>query len=81
VNILPRSGEEYLRVKGLYGEWAKEALLLGGTVSAEHSVGKLKRGYLKIMYGERHMREMRELKAAFDPKGLLGKGTMFALDE
>jgi D-lactate dehydrogenase (cytochrome) len=51
--------------------------MLGGTVSAEHGIGKLKRKYLDAMMGERYLNEMAELKRAFDPNGILGRGNMF----
>jgi D-lactate dehydrogenase (cytochrome) len=50
--------------------------MLGGTVSAEHGIGKLKSKYLYVMMGERYMNEMAELKRAFDPNGILGRGNM-----
>lgn len=77
VNILPRSGEEYKRGKELFKKWAARVTEMGGAVSAEHGVGKLKADFLMIMYGEEHIREMAELKAEFDPKGTLGTGNLF----
>ena len=40
-------------------------------------MGKAKAGFLKIMYGAEHIREMKAVKAALDPKGLLGRGNLF----
>jgi D-lactate dehydrogenase (cytochrome) len=76
VNLLPRDGGEFDRCKALIAEWARKVTEMGGTVSAEHGVGKLKRDALRIMYGEEHISEMAALKRIFDPKGLLGAGTM-----
>lgn len=78
VNILPNNAQDYQKGKELYREWAVEATRLGGAVSAEHGVGKLKANFLAVMYGEDHLAEMAALKAAFDPKGLLGSGNLFA---
>ena len=77
VNILPRNGEEYRRGKELFKTWAAKVTEMGGAVSAEHGVGKLKADFLKIMYGEAHIAEMAKLKAVFDPKGALGTGNLF----
>jgi D-lactate dehydrogenase (cytochrome) len=77
VNILPRNEEDYKKGKALYAEWAAEVTKLGGAVSAEHGVGKLKANFLTVMYGQNHIDEMAALKATFDPKGLLGTGNMF----
>ncbi len=78
VNILPRDMDEYKRGKAVLTEWAKEASRLGGAVSAEHGVGKLKAPFLEFMYGEEHIREMAKLKSAFDPDCALGRGNLFA---
>lgn len=77
VNILPRNAEDYKKGKELYARWATEVTELGGAVSAEHGVGKLKANFLRVMYGENHINEMATLKAIFDPEALLGAGNMF----
>ena len=76
-NILPKNEEEMIKAKHLYGRFIAQAIMLGGTVSAEHGIGKLKRNYLYAMYGERYLNEMAQLKKAFDPKGILGRGNVF----
>ena len=76
-NILPKDETEAQKAKHLYGRFVAQAIMLGGTVSAEHGIGKLKSKYLKVMYGERFLNEMAELKKAFDRNGILGRGNMF----
>lgn len=78
VNILPRDDLEQLAARETYARFVERAVSLGGTVSAEHGVGKIKREYLRVLYGERHLREMAELKRAFDPACVLGRGNIFA---
>ncbi len=46
----------------------KKQLGLGGTISAEHGIGKAKRDYLLMMYGEANIRKMAALKKIFRPK-------------
>ena len=77
VNILPRDAAEAAAAREIYGRFVERAVSLGGTVSAEHGVGKIKREYLRALYGERHLREMAELKRAFDPACVLGRGNVF----
>ncbi len=77
VNILPGDGEEYKRGKAMFKQWAAVVTKMGGAVSAEHGVGKLKADFLTIMYGAKHIEEMAALKAVFDPKGTLGAGNLF----
>ena len=76
-NILPKDSDEATRARHIYGRCVAQAIMLGGTVSAEHGIGKLKRKYLAAMMGERYLSEMAEIKRAFDPKGILGRGNMF----
>jgi D-lactate dehydrogenase (cytochrome) len=77
VNILPRDLAEYQRGKALYLELARRALGWGGTVSAEHGIGKLKKPMLQLMYGEAGIAAMRAVKRVFDPAGRLNPGNVF----
>jgi len=78
VNILPRDDREAAKAWEIYGRFIRRAVEAGGTISAEHGIGKLKRDYLVELYGEQHLREMGALKEAFDPAGILGRGNMFS---
>jgi D-lactate dehydrogenase (cytochrome) len=77
VNILPKDAAEATRAKHLYGRFIAQGIMLGGTISAEHGIGKIKSKYLYVQYGERYLGEMAELKRAFDPNGILGRDNMF----
>lgn len=76
-NILPKTDAEAERARHLYGRFVAQSIMLGGTVSAEHGIGKLKSKYLYVQYGERFLNEMAELKKAFDPNRILNRGNMF----
>lgn len=78
VNILPRDDDEATKAREIYLQFLKRAATLGGTLSAEHGIGKLKRDYLPLFYSEANLREMAALKRAFDPAGVLGRGNIFA---
>lgn len=78
VNILPRDDREAESARAIYLRFVRKAVELGGTISAEHGIGKLKREYLRELYGEQHLKEMARLKRAFDPAGILGRGNIFA---
>lgn len=78
VNILPANPDDYLRGKALYLEWARRVVAMGGTVSAEHGIGKLKTAMLEIMYGPAAIAQMRAVKRVFDPKMQINRGTLFA---
>ncbi len=76
-NMLPKDADEAEKARHIYGRCVAQAIMLGGTVSAEHGIGKLKRKYLAAMMGERYLNEMAELKSVFDPNCILGRGNMF----
>ena len=78
VNILPRNDEEGAHARKLYVEFLEYAASVGGTLSAEHGIGKLKRDYLRLFYNDAQLREMAALKKAFDPNGILGRGNIFS---
>lgn len=81
VNTIPRNIDEYSRAKELYLEWAERISAMGGAVSAEHGVGKLKVPFIKKMYATEEIKEMRMLKKIFDPDMIFNRGTMFSYDE
>jgi FAD/FMN-containing dehydrogenase len=76
-NILPRSGPEADRARALMVEFATKAVELGGTVSAEHGLGKHKRHLLEIQYRPEEIDRMKAVKRRLDPKNLLGRGNLF----
>ena len=76
-NMLPKTDAEAEKARHLYGRFVAQSVMLGGTVSAEHGIGKLKSKYLYVQFGERFLNEMAELKRAFDPRGILNRGVMF----
>jgi D-lactate dehydrogenase (cytochrome) len=78
VNILPRDDAEGARARELYVEFLKYAASVGGTLSAEHGVGKLKRDYLGLFYTDAQLRAMASVKKALDPNGILGRGNIFS---
>jgi D-lactate dehydrogenase (cytochrome) len=78
VNILPRDDAEAARAWELYVQFLKHAAAAGGTLSAEHGVGKLKREYVRLFYSDDQLREMAALKRAFDPNVILGRGNIFS---
>lgn len=76
VNILPRDPGELETGLALYKEFAAKAVELGGTVSAEHGIGKIKRKFLDVMYTPAHLAEMKALKLALDPQAMINPGNI-----
>jgi D-lactate dehydrogenase (cytochrome) len=80
MNMLPKNEEEYNKGKIIYRNIYRKAVDLGGTVSAEHGIGKLKTEYLLDMYEEKIMSKMAEIKKVLDPNLILGVGNIFSED-
>ncbi len=81
LNMLPRTAAELAQARSVYRALALQAVALGGTVSAEHGIGKIKRGLLAEMVGPAVISAFQALKSAADPAWILGRGTMFAMRE
>jgi FAD/FMN-containing dehydrogenase len=65
------------RATRVLAELAREAVALGGTVSAEHGLGKRKAHLLQLQYAPQHLEAMRAVKRRLDPQGILGRGTLW----
>jgi FAD/FMN-containing dehydrogenase len=77
VNLLPRGPEDAKRAEDLMEDFARKVISLGGTVAAEHGIGKQKTNLLKLMYSAEEIEAMKDVKRHLDPKWLLGRGNIF----
>ena len=64
------------RIEAAVEETLRRVIALGGTVSAEHGLGKLKRRWIHLQLSERQMEVMKHLKHALDPAGTLSPGNI-----
>lgn len=80
VNILPRNMDDLARGMELYQTFARRVVVLGGSVSAEHGIGKIKSKFLHLMYSPEDIQKMRAVKLALDPQGMLNPGDIFSLE-
>ncbi|HLJ15218.1 MAG TPA: FAD-binding oxidoreductase, partial [Bryobacteraceae bacterium] len=76
VNVLPRNQQEFECAKDLMIEFARQAVALGGTVSAEHGLGKRKAYLLSMQYSSAEIEAMKQVKRRLDPQWLLGVGNL-----
>ncbi|GAA4690856.1 hypothetical protein GCM10023215_29530 [Pseudonocardia yuanmonensis] len=60
-----------------YGEIMELAMGLGGTITGEHGVGRLKKPWLEDYLGPDVMSLDRRVKDALDPWGILNPGSVF----
>jgi FAD/FMN-containing dehydrogenase len=77
VNIFPASEEDIAEGKRLMRDFAIKSVELGGTIAAEHGLGKRKRDFLPLLYSEAEIAAMKAVKERLDPKWLLGRGNLF----
>ncbi|MBN1592317.1 MAG: FAD-binding oxidoreductase [Candidatus Coatesbacteria bacterium] len=82
-NFIAANGPEMAFAKGLYLGLAKKVVAFGGTISAEHGVGKKSIEidgrdvpYLQLMYGERGLADISAVKRILDPDFVLNVGNM-----
>ncbi len=64
---LPHAIEEIFRL----------TVSLGGTLSGEHGIGYSQKRYMPIAFSAQELGLMKQIKAAFDPKGLLNPDKIF----
>jgi FAD/FMN-containing dehydrogenases len=50
---------------------------LGGTISGEHGIGLIQKGYMDIVFDSAQLRLMRGIKQVFDPNNILNAGKIF----
>ncbi|HEX5114100.1 MAG TPA: FAD-linked oxidase C-terminal domain-containing protein [Pseudonocardiaceae bacterium] len=72
------SADERARAKRAFDQIMAIALELGGTVTGEHGVGRIKQDWLATEIGPVGLRVHRALKAALDPENLFNPGAMFS---
>jgi len=76
-NFFPRDEKEKELVEKILIQAIKKGINLGGTISAEHGIGKFKHKYLEMMYGKEGIAEMVRIKKQLDPYCILGLNNIF----
>lgn len=75
-NFIARDAEELRRIEKVVEATLHDVLAVGGTVAAEHGIGKLKRKWLPLQMSPIQQRVMRAMKHELDPLGLLAPGNV-----
>ena len=76
-NFIARTGEEKIIAMEIDDLMAKKAVALGGCVSAEHGIGKMKRRQLALQYPAPIINAMKAVKKELDPMGIMAPGNIF----
>lgn len=69
--------EEFKNCMNARAEMYSEAILLGGTIAAEHGIGLEKKSYIKSTVDSSAIDYMKMIKQVFDPKNILNPGKIF----
>ena len=80
VNFLWDDEDEVNRVKTAVDTLLRDVIALGGSLSAEHGIGILRAPHLPLEHSPRLVALQRDLKRAFDPRGLLNPGKIFPVE-
>ncbi len=73
--IMTETGEKPDNYEDLSDDLFKLAISLGGTITAEHGVGKIRNKKLGLQYSQKHLEIMKGIKRVFDPNNILNPGT------
>jgi len=73
----PTDPEQRLRAEIAYGQVMDLATSLGGTITGEHGVGRLKKAWLPSYLGPDVMELNHRIKSAFDPFNILNPGAIY----
>ena len=76
-NFIARDSVEREAVERVIEATLRHVLSVGGTVSAEHGIGKLKRRWLPLQATPAQLGVMRAVKRELDPLGILAPGNIF----
>lgn len=75
-NFIARDARELATIEGVIEETLKRVLALGGTVAAEHGIGKIKRRWLPLQMNGLQIAMMTAVKRELDPLGILAPGNI-----
>lgn len=76
-NYIARDAQELEAIERVVEETLRSVVAMGGTVSAEHGIGKLKRRWLPLQLSPIELGVMRSVKRELDPLGILAPGNIF----
>ncbi len=75
-NFIASDGAELERIEAVVEATLKHVISIGGTVSAEHGIGKIKRRWLPLQATPLQLGVMRAVKRELDPLGILAPGNI-----
>jgi glycolate oxidase len=75
-NFIAHDADELRRIEAVVEQTLREVISMGGTVAAEHGIGKIKRKWLPLQMSPLQVRAMQAVKRELDPAGILAPGNV-----
>ncbi len=69
------------KVKKACDEILAACIQQGGTISGEHGIGLEKKGSMKVLFNEKEISAMKDIKKVFDPQGIMNPNKIFPVTE
>jgi FAD/FMN-containing dehydrogenase len=76
-NFIAENEEMLARINAAVEATLHSVIAIGGTVSAEHGLGKLKRHWMPLQMNAKQRGVMQALKNTLDPRGIFAPGNIF----
>lgn len=75
-NFIAKDPSDLRLINAAIEDTLLHVISIGGTVSAEHGLGKLKQAWLGLQLSERQIAVMRAIKNTLDPTGMFAPGNV-----
>lgn len=76
-NFIAKNAAEKKQILEVVHKTCQRVVSLGGTIAAEHGIGKIKKDFVKYQYPPQIINSMKALKHALDPNSIMAPGNMF----
>ena len=76
-NFIAKNTDEKKQILSVVHKTCQKVVSMGGTIAAEHGIGKIKKDFVKYQYPEPVINAMKSLKYSLDPNGIMAPGNMF----
>lgn len=76
-NFVARNSTEKKQILDVVHKTCQRVASIGGTIAAEHGIGKIKKDFVKYQYPPSIINAMKAMKNALDPNGIMAPGNIF----
>ncbi len=76
-NFIAKNSIEKAQILEVVHKTCQRAVSVGGTIAAEHGIGKIKKDFIKYYYPKPILNAMEALKHSLDPNGIMSPGNIF----